>query len=62
MVALDSLITQLIVTLPEDLALGLATAERFGSALQGHFDDKRFPAFLIPEVLSESGDVGTSSQ
>jgi hypothetical protein len=48
MVALDSLIEQLVPALREDLEFGLSIAAEFGPALQKHFDDKRFPAFLIP--------------
>ena len=49
MVALDSLIEQLVPALREDLALGLKIAKSFGPVLKAHFGDKRFPGFLIPE-------------
>lgn len=54
MVALDSLIEQLVPALREDLMLGLQIAEAFGPTLQAHFGDKRFPGFLVPNH-SEGG-------
>jgi hypothetical protein len=55
MVALDSLIEQLVPMLREDLQLGLDIAAEFGPALQQHFSDKRFPAFLIPNLEAADG-------
>jgi hypothetical protein len=54
MVALDSLIDQLVPALREDLALGLRIAEAFGPVLKAHFGDKRFPAFIIPPQVLDS--------
>jgi hypothetical protein len=48
MVALDSLIHQLVPALREDLALGLKLADAFGPVLKAHFGDHRFPGFLVP--------------
>jgi hypothetical protein len=63
MVALDSLIDQLVPALREDLALGLTIAEEFGPVLKKHFGDKRFPGFLIPQQdpQQDRGETGSRS-
>lgn len=47
MVALNSLIDQLVAALAEDLELGLKVAADFGPALRAHLGEKGVPAFEI---------------
>jgi len=49
MVALNSLIEQLVVALREDVALGLKVAKEFGPALKAHFGGSDIPAFVVPD-------------
>jgi hypothetical protein len=60
-VALDGLLEQLVTYLREDLELGLRIAEAFGPALQKHFEDKRFPGFLIAGQNEAKPRVGGAS-
>jgi hypothetical protein len=61
MVALDSLILQLVPNLREDLKMGLRIAAEFGPVLQKHFDDRRFPEFRIPQEDVNASEVGSAT-
>lgn len=54
MAILDSLIEQLVPVLREDTQLGHSIAAEFGPVLRKHFDDERFPAFVIPPPEEEN--------
>ncbi len=53
MVALNSLLSQLMGHLEEDVALAVALAKDFGPILRNYFDDPKYPAFVVPEDMSE---------
>jgi len=53
MVALNSLVEQLVEALREDLELGLKVARDFGPALRAHFGPKGVPSFEVPEQVED---------
>ncbi|MEA3037115.1 MAG: hypothetical protein QOH04_2892 [Sphingomonadales bacterium] len=53
MVGLNTLLTQLLEHLDEDVALGLALARDFGPILRDYFKDPTYPQFVIPEDVND---------
>lgn len=53
MVGLNTLLSQLLEHLAEDVGLALALADDFGPILRTYFDDPKYPSFVVPDDINE---------